>query len=568
LYDADVIVIGSGGGGAVAAKELAEKGLKVLVLEAGPFYGNKKWPQPNSERGGEWSSSYHDLDVNIYKRIYNRYENNMNDVVSGVFRFGPADRRRSPWHRIQRQRGEIWQLSGVGGTTQHYWSQSPRAFPSAIDGVWPISYAELVPYYEKVEATLPVNFSPTTPKEELFYYGVKKAGWKLNPTLDVVTPGYRPNPNAILPPNENLMNPGYSMEQLNEMEGCNLQGHCMNGCTAGPSVDRIAKRGTLVSYVPLALKTGNVSIRPNSFTIKILTERGPAGALHAVGVRFRDTWTGEIGELTAQTIVMAAGCVESPRLWINSGLPDNGWVGRGLTNHCFDWVGGVFDERDLLNTIGFPAVYPYIGHTSGARVDIPGTGIFQVSCLSPGLMSYLTYGFSEAGYAAFSHPEPDAPWDLRGRVIGPQLKALMENYSRTMTYLLLTDDETRYINRVEVDPLLKDENGPIPVVHYTPSAKTLQRRDRLARYACESLQAAGARTIIRSDTPFAFQLHLESTMRMGYVVDTNCEAYDVKRLFIADNSVHFNGIGGPNPTLTTQALATRTADKIAEIYFS
>ncbi|WP_233531093.1 GMC family oxidoreductase N-terminal domain-containing protein [Paenibacillus alkalitolerans] len=568
MYDADVIVIGSGGGGAVAAKELGEMGLKVLVLEAGAFYGNKKWPNPNSERGGQWSSSFDDLDVGIYKKIYNRYENNMNDVVSGVFRFGPADRRRAPWHRIMRQKGDIWQLSGVGGTTQHYWSQSPRAFPMAVDNVWPISYRELIPYYEKAEATLPVNFSPTTPKEELFYYGVKKAGWELIPTLDVTTPGYRPNPNAILPVNPHLMDPNYSIEQINNMEGCNLQGHCVNGCTAGPSVDKIAKRSTLVSYVPLALKTGNVAIRPNSFTIKILTDHDPQGGLRATGVRFRDTWTGEIGELTARSVVLAAGCIESPRLWLNSELPFNAWVGRGLTNHCFDWVGGVFDEKDLMSIMGLPAVYPYVGHTSGARVDIPGTGIFQVSCLSPGLMSFLTYGFSEAGYDALIPPEPGEPWNIRGRVVGPALKELMMNYSRTMTYLLLTDDETLYRNRVEVDPTLKDENGPIPIVHYAPSQKTLQRRDRLARYAAESLQAAGAKKIIRSDLPFAFQLHLESTMRMGFVVDSNCEAYQVKRLFIADNSVHFNGIGGPNPTLTTQALATRTSEKLAAKYFS
>jgi choline dehydrogenase-like flavoprotein len=55
-----------------------------------------------------------------------------------------------------RQKGDIWQLSGVGGTTQLYWSQSPRAFPLAVDNIWPISYRELIPYYEKAEATLPV----------------------------------------------------------------------------------------------------------------------------------------------------------------------------------------------------------------------------------------------------------------------------------------------------------------------------------------------------------------------------------------------------------------------------
>jgi choline dehydrogenase-like flavoprotein len=57
-------------------------------------------------------------------------------------------------------------------------------------------------------------------------------------------------------------------------------------------------------------------------------------------------------------------------------------------------------------------------------------------------------------------------------------------------------------------------------------------------------------------------------MRMGHVTDTNCEAKQVKRLYIADNSVLYNGIGGPNPTLTTQALATRTSEKIMDKYFN
>ncbi|WP_338044784.1 GMC oxidoreductase [Paenibacillus periandrae] len=51
-------------------------------------------------------------------------------------------------------------------------------------------------------------------------------------------------------------------------------------------------------------------------------------------------------------------------------------------------------------------------------------------------------------------------------------------------------------------------------------------------------------------------------------MDSNCEAFQVKRLYIADNSVHVNGIGGPNPTLTTQALATRMAEKLVKTYFS
>lgn len=567
-FDADVIVIGSGGGGAVAAKELGEKGLKVLVLEAGPWYGNKRWPEPNVQRGGDWSSSPVDLDVALYKKQYNTYEDNMNDVVSGRFRFGPADRRRTPWHRIMRQSGDIWQLSGVGGTTQHYWANSPRAFPSAIDHVWPISYRELIPYYEKVEATLPVQFAPTTSKEELFYYGARKAGWSLNPTLDVVTPGYRPMPNAILPPNPHLTDPDYSIDQLSSMEGCTLAGHCVNGCPVGPSVDKIAKRGTLVSYIPLALKTGNVAIRPNSFTIKILTEIDSKEGLRAVGVRFRDTWTGETEELTAKVVVMAAGCIESPRLWINSQLPYNPWVGRGLTNHYLDWVSGIFEENELFSILGTPNVNPFVGHTGGARIDYPGLGSFQVSGLSPGLFTFMTYGFSGGGYDAARQPEPGEPWNIRGRVVGPELKELMLNYRNTMSMLVLTDDETLYKNRVTVDPTLPDEHGPIPVIHYTPSQKSIQRRNQLARYASELLLHAGAKRVIRSDLPASFLLHLESTMRMGFVADSKCEAIQVKRLYIGDNSTHVNGIGGPNPTLTTQALVTRMADMLFNQYFS
>ena len=110
--------------------------------------------------------------------------------------------------------------------------------------------------------------------------------------------------------------------------------------------------------------------------------------------------------------------------------------------------------------------------------------------------------------------------------------------------------------------------GQYLLIRYSPSKKDKVKRDQLARIAADFLRKAGAKEIIRADWPPGVFLHLHSTMRLGYVTDTNCEAYQVKRLFIADNSVLYNGIGGPNPTLTTQALATRTAEKMVKIYFS
>jgi len=568
MVNPDVIVIGSGGGGAVVAKELGERGVKVLVLEAGPWYGNRNWPNPNVHRGATYSSDFADLDVILYKKLLNEYEENMNDLIEGRFRWGAADRKQSPWFRNIMQKGTVMQVAGVGGTTLHYTGNSPRAYPIAIDHIWPISYRELIPYYEKVEATLPVTFAPTTAKEEMFYYGARKAGWSLIPTLNVTTPGYRPNPNAILPPNEHLMNPHVPMEQLSWMEGCTLAGHCINGCPHGPSVDKIAKRSTNVSYVPLALQTGNVTVRPNAFVTKILTESHPSQGLRAIGVQIRDTWTGGVEELRAEVVVMAAGTIETPRLWLNSELPQNPWVGKGLTNHYMDWISGIFDEKDLLAILGSPDINPFVGQNLAARLDYPGLGMLSSVGMSPGLLSMMSYGVSESGYGFLHPPGGNDPWDVQGILAGPLLKEIMADYRKTLSILISIHDDVDQRNGVTINPTVRDEHGPVPVIQYTPTTRSAKIRKQMVNIAADILRKAGAKTIVWSNWPTGMMFHIMSTMRMGFVVDDHCEAYQVKRLFIADNSVLFNALGGPNPTLTTQALATRTAEKLANKYFN
>ncbi|QKY70652.1 GMC family oxidoreductase N-terminal domain-containing protein [Lentibacillus sp. CBA3610] len=565
--DADVIVIGAGAGGPVVAKELGESGINVLVLEAGPWYGNKKWPEPNKNRGvAKESSDPGDLDGSLYRQQITRLENDMDDLVSGKFRWGAADRRRAPWYRNVPDRSLLWQSSGIGGGTLHYYANSLRAFPEAIDNEWPINYDDLVPYYEKVEATLPVEFAPTTTKEALFYYGAEKAGFSLNKTLDVTTSGYRPQPNAILPPNEHLMDPNYSMEEISHMEGCTLSGHCGQGCPYGPTLEKMAKRSTTVSYVPLAMKTGNVSFRPNTFVTKVLTEFNASGNQRATGVRIRDTWTGEMEELRANVVVMAGGVIETPRLWLNSDLPYNPWVGRGLTNHYFDLITGTFDEETLMEVVGSRTTNPFVGHTSGARLDYPGLGMIENIGESPGLSAMQVFGFSQFGYNSLHHDGSDM-WDQRGRLVGSELANAMEGYSRTLTLSAITDDEVAFHNRVELDPHIQDEHGAVPRVHYEPTKKSKERREQLNKIATDILQQAGANSVHRADMPANYYIHLQSTMRMGHVVDPSCEAYQVERLYVADNSADNNSLGGPNPTLTTQALAARTAELLAAKYF-
>lgn len=566
INDADVIVIGAGGGGAVAARELGELGIKVLVLEAGAWYGNSKWPKPNSSPGGTGSSNPDDLSIDILKECFTDLEDDMNDFATGKFRWGPADRNKSTWVRNIVNGGFTWQNAGVGGSTLHYFANCPRAFPQSVNNIWPITYEELIPYYERVEQTLPVRQAPVTAKEELFFYGARKAGYQALNTPDLTEPGYRSQPNAILRPNPQINDPDFDFNTNNSV-GCTLRGHCVNGCHIGPTVEGVAKRSTFASYIPRGLRTGNVEVRPNTFVIKILTEEDTVEGLRTVGVRYRNTWTGEIGELRSKVVVMAAGGIETPRLWLNSELPDNEWVGRGLLNHWFDNVSAIFDEKVLMDTLGVTAIQPFVGQNAAARLDYPGLGVVEIYGMGPGLYSSLVYGTSEQGYHFLNKANAEVPWDIEGRVVGEQLKEFMREYPRTLSALIFTDDDVNQNNRVSLDKEIKDENGYIPLIYYQPSENDKRKRDRLAVIASEIYRNAGARTIIRSNWPTGIFIHITSTMRIGYVTDTNCEAYQVKRLYIADNSVLYNGIGGPNPTLTTQALATRTSEKIAEKYF-
>jgi len=119
-----------------------------------------------------------------------------------------------------------------------------------------------------------------------------------------------------------------------------------------------------------------------------------------------------------------------------------------------------------------------------------------------------------------------------------------------------------------------DEHGPVPRIELNwrkRSARTLANREFLAGKAVALLRSLGASKVYRINKP-PFVIHSHSTMRMGLsaedsILDSHAEARSIKRLFIADNSALANGIGGPNPTLTTQAIATRTAQRIFTRYF-
>jgi GMC oxidoreductase len=284
-------------------------------------------------------------------------------------------------------------------------------------------------------------------------------------------------------------------------------------------------------------------------------------------VTWRVAGSGEMVSEDARAIVLSCGTVETPRLWLNSGLPNpNGWVGRGLTDHFVDLVSGImpFDVGSSR------------GPGSNGRIDYPGVGMLEVIGVTPGLDAFL-HAFSDAGIAgAYDNGLPESQGaDLVGRLVGRHLKEAMAHIDRLLYIDVFTDDDVEFQNGVSLSPFVPaDEHGPVPrieIQHRNRTPRTVANREFLVREAVTMLRKLGATRVHRINKP-PFVIHSHSTMRMGEaaansVLDANAESRWVPGLFVADNSALANGLGGPNPTLTTQALATRTAEKIFQRYF-
>jgi choline dehydrogenase-like flavoprotein len=561
----DVIVIGAGGGGPVVAKELAGRGLDVLLLEAGA-----NWSRPREQ----WT----------------HLENDANNPLTGFLRFGPADRSKPAWFRDTPQNSFLWQVAGVGGTTLHYYANSPRAMPGVFAGYggadaaaydvahrFPFPYADLLPYYRWVEATLPVQTAAMGTKETLFLAGAGTLGIPVQTTKDTLRSGYRPQENAILQPGGTAgRTTDPALLQYPTATGCTFCGHCVHGCMEPISAPRnlFAKRSTDNSYVPMALTADAwapggrpVTLVAGAFVTQVQTAQ-QNGQLVATGVVWRNVATGEVEQESARVVVMAGGSTETPRLWLNSGLPNpTGSVGLGYTDHSLDLLVGVFD-RDTGTSKG-PA--------SAARCDFPGYGCLQGSGSGPSMLAFAM-AFSGSGIQGqyTNGGGATGPWDgPAGRLIGPALKDTLDHgIDRLMSVLVITDDDVQPQNRVTLSGLPADDHGRVPRVIFdraSRTARTIRNREFLARQAAALLRGAGATKVIRLD--FAdLILHCMSTMRMGQsdadsVLDASAESRWVKQLFVADNSALANSLGGSNPTLTTQALATRTAETIFTRYF-
>jgi choline dehydrogenase-like flavoprotein len=497
----DACIVGCGAAGAVLANELAEGGLQVVVLEA-----------------GDWLDSREDF---------------VNDELSML---GPLD-----WDDLRIVDGDDPIATGrvntgraVGGTTVHYTAVAVRLHPddfrtASVDGVgvdWPFGYDELAPYYSEVERTLPVSGPRTSAYPSGAPYPHGELPWSakdgaIGAGMVELGLNVEMTPHAIATTN------------VDGRSACMYYGFCVNGCKSD------AKGGTNVSYVPKAVSAG-AEIRPNCFALRIETERGRAS-----GVTYLEQ--GEERFQRAERVFLSCYAIETPRLLLNSGNLANSsdQVGRNLMVHTGEIVHGRFDQP--LDSFVTPPVgvmsmdpYPSDENRGFVRGFWPNT--------------YARFPISFADNLVGSNP------DLWGR----ELMDVLDEYANWGLLATLGEVLPNPENRVTLADELDDNGVPVARItfSYGENDRAIIATER--SLAEQVMQAAGAtRTLVSSGTH-----HVLGTCRMGTdpatsVVGPDCRSHDVPNLWICDGSV-FPTVGAVNPSLTIEAIATRTARLVLE----
>ena len=507
--DSVVVIIGSGAGGGTLGNELAQKGIDVVVLEAGgryeiPDFENDEWkmfskiswldPRTTS---GDW-------------RVHKDF--------SGL----PA-----------------WIVKAVGGSTVHWAGASLRfkehefktrttygdmAGANLLD--WPITLKEMEPYYARAEDKMGVTRTngieglPGNNNFKVMKAGADKLGYKECHTGRM----------AI------------NSAPRDGRGSCQQIGFCFQGCKSG------AKWSTLYTEIPKGEATGKMEVRPNSQVLKI--EHNAAGKV--TGVLYADA-DGNQHVQKARVVAVAGNSIESPRLLLNSassmfpnGLANSsGQVGKNYMRHMTGSVYAIFDKP--VHMYRGTTMAGYVGDESRNDPSRGFVGGYEMETLSLGLPFM----------AAFLNP---GAW-------GRSFTTALDMYDHMAGMWLVGEDMPREQNGVTLHPTMKDKYGlPIPNVNFDDHPNDIAMRNHAYQQGQALYDAVGA--VRTFPTPPYPSTHNLGTNRMSEkprdgVVNKWGQAHDVPNLFVSDGSQFTTG-AAENPTLTIVALAIRQAEYIAK----
>ena len=531
----DFVIIGSGAAGGILAKELSTAGFDVVVFEQGPY------------RRAE------DFTHDEYNVVFE-------DELGGGGTQASGQTFRQYEHEVA-TRPEI-QPAGyaqtVGGSSVHFsgnfWRLresdfKERSLLGPISGTnftdWPISYAELEPYYTRVDWEIGVSGEPGPfdafrskpfPMPPL---PTKSSGVLLEKAAKKLGLHAQVEPHAILSQPHNGRAP------------CIACGHCMLfGCEVG------AKSSSLAAMIPLAEASGHCEIRAESAVFRIATD----AAGRASEVLYYDR-NGKEQSQRAKAVIVSANGAETPRLLLLSASerhPDglansSGFVGRNLMFNAHGVVNGVFEHPlNEFKGVQVSKVIHDFYETDESRGFYGGGGIDARALFSA----------TPILHALLAMP-PDVPtWGKAWK------DEIAHNFSRQMTLACSTTSLALDRNNITLDPESVDRWGrPAVRVTYRDHDDDLSTARFLVERGKEIMAAAGADKFWAPDVePTINGVHLLGTARMGddpesSVVDRFNRSHDVPNLFICDGSSLVTS-GRGQPTMTIMALAFRAAEHI------
>ncbi|MDE0262690.1 MAG: GMC family oxidoreductase [Bryobacterales bacterium] len=533
--DHDVVIVGSGASGGMAAWNLTRKGAKVLMLEAGErferadFWSHvKPWEERERRRRGERSPGFETLPL-----------------------------RESPYETLAGQHFLLRRVWGVGGKT-NIWGRVSLRYGDlnfkepAVDGweiPWPVSYSEIAPYYDNVEKLIGVcggaddsKFLPGSRHhlpppnlrcgEVLLRQGAEKAGY-------TVVNGRR----AVL-----------TAEHRGRAK-CHYCGACGKGCDIGAFFN---SRDYLLED---AFATGKLELRENAIVSHVLTDEDGA----ASGVRYFDRLSGAERTVAAKRVIVAASAVDSTRILLNSksSAHPNG-IGNGS-----DVIGRYLCEQFRFHVYAFaPQLY---GRPATNDDGISGGHIYIPRFESPeGKRDYMRgfgiqlWGIGCGSNAQFAKRMSGFGLDFK-RDVRKSYPALvqMHPYGEVLPY--------RH-NRIAVDGTPPDRFGvPTIRIEYKLGENERKMLPRMYDVVEEILHSMRAEPLPyrRGDLDeLGAAIHEHGTCRMGEdpkrsALNAYMQMHEAPNVFVVDGSA-FPTPTEKNPTLSILAFAWRATDYMAE----
>jgi choline dehydrogenase-like flavoprotein len=547
----DVCIVGSGAGGGMAAYALTQAGARVVMLEAGPEWFPERdstmltWPYQSPRRGAA-----------TRKNQFGEF-----DACYGGF-----DIEGEPYTTAPGSTFNWWRGRMLGGRTNHWGRISLRFGPDdfrrkSLDGLgddWPISYDDVVPYYERIERLIGVfgsregiRNSPDSiflpaPRPRCYELMIKDSADRLGITcvanrLSIIT---RP---------------------LNGRAACHYCSQCNRGCRTNSN---FSSPGVLIEP---ALKTGRLTLITNAMAREVTVGRDGL----ATGVLYIDKTAGVDRQVNARVVVLAASACESARLLLNSRssrFPDglansSGVVGKYLTDTTGTDVSGFIPKMvDHVphNEDGVGGAHIYMPWwLDNRKLDFPRGYHIEVG----GGLHVPSYGFM-GGIQRY----PGG---------GGYGKSLKDDYRRYYGATISFSGRGEMIPNensfCEIDPNVVDRWG-IPVLRFHwkwsdyeyNQVKHMQETFRalIADMGGDARSTMPTRAQEFGIAPGGRIIHELGTTRMGNdpsrsVLNAHAQAHDVKNLFVADGGP-FVSQADKNPTWTILALAWRTSDYITD----